>query len=91
MQGTVVVRFKASETAACALMLDDRSIGASQVAPSVYEASVENARKILADAEAHGYGGGWSDELWREVRPCRAVAKRIKAALAKLGDNGSDG
>lgn len=92
------IRFKASPTAVEALQLDDPGRGArrvrdddryetgtSETPPDLYEASLEDARLIMADADARANGGGWGGESdWRYVRPCRAVARRIKEAIGAV-------
>lgn len=80
------ITIKVSDSAECALCLDDRAAWPDLEWPKPGHVSmtVEDARKMLGEAEARGWGGGWDPEFWRQVRPCRAVAKRLRAALAEL-------
>ena len=78
------IRFDASETAVEALLLDDPSMGVQWVTGRTYEADVETAIETMKRATwyATDYEG---DSAWRYKRPCRAVAKRILAALQAVG------
>ena len=81
---TRFIEFEASNAAAEALQLDDASLHPSIVSlgRNRYRATEDDARSILADAEDRGWGGGWDQEFYT-VRPCRAVAARIKKALGE--------
>ena len=84
-----MIRFKASPMAAMVLQLDRKSAGCDvkSLGNDWYEALPEDAAQILADAELRvSDSGSFGDEAWRYVRPCRAVAVRIRKQLAWYGE-----